>query len=624
VLVLALATASLAAVPCARAAQSHLEAHCDSELIVDETSESGGVSGFPWADASASASQLALRAETNAASGGPDDRQCDVLTTFSNTVQIDPGSSGLSAGDPVVLEATVIVDGQLSSGISSGPPGPSDPPTDSYWSAASADTGFRITAPERPVCVTDDGREVCEPAELLRFYAGGYRDLRGYGPYPPDTFYRLSDNYIWSWFATGDLGDHDSHNQICSWESGCAVESPPFPPLLPDYRGTRTFLVDALVGDRLQLDGQLNIGAGANHGSAHASFGFGGGRGFRAALAPATGFEGLQLTYELAPAAADLPPSCDPVAKETDEDIPVADVLTCADESPATLTYSMVIGPAHGQATLYGDGHYTYAPAADFDGQDSFQVTATDAGGNTSARATITVTVLPVDDKPVCQPKDLQATVGVAAQLLADCSDVDGDTLTIAIADQGASGTATVDGQTIVYTPNDPGPDSFTYTASDGTLTSDPVTVNVDNEAPPASLTMTVQNGLVVFSRKGPADDRARFTGSFAVEGQTLSCGSDVTVSVNGALFAQTVPGSAFQSKNGGNLCVYERSADGAEGIQRLALNLRAKTFVVKLSDAAEISLLTNPVTLGLEIDGLVTDQTIQMRQARSRWTYSG
>jgi hypothetical protein len=82
-LVLALATASLAAVPYARAAQSHLEAHCDSESIVDETSESGGVSGFPWAEASAARASLALRAETNAASGGPDDRQCDILTTFS-------------------------------------------------------------------------------------------------------------------------------------------------------------------------------------------------------------------------------------------------------------------------------------------------------------------------------------------------------------------------------------------------------------------------------------------------------------------------------------------------------------------------------------------------------------
>jgi hypothetical protein len=53
-------------------------------------------------------------------------------------------------------------------------------------------------------------------------------------------------------------------------------------------------------------------------------------------------------------------------------------------------------------------------------------------------------------------------------------------------------------------------------------------------------------------------------------------------------------------------------------------LNLRAKTFVVKLSDAAEVSLLTNPVTLGLEIDGLITNQTIQMKQAKSRWTYPG
>src|SRR4029453_8406044 len=69
-------------------------------------------------------------------------------------------------------------------------------------------------------------------------------------------------------------------------------------------------------------------------------------------------------------------------------------------------------GPAHGQATLNSDGHYTYAPAEDFNGEDSFQVTAADAGGNASARATFPVTVAPVDDEPVCQPKAMQATVG--------------------------------------------------------------------------------------------------------------------------------------------------------------------------------------------------------------------
>jgi hypothetical protein len=78
-----------------------------------------------------------------------------------------------------------------------------------------------------------------------------------------------------------------------------------------------------------------------------------------------------------------------------------------------------------------------YAPAEDFNGEDSFQVTATDAGGNTPARAT-TVTVFP--RRQAGLPAEGPAgDAGVAAQLLADCSDVD-DTLTIAIADQGASG----------------------------------------------------------------------------------------------------------------------------------------------------------------------------------------
>jgi hypothetical protein len=526
-LAVALAIPMLAAVSPALAAQSHVQASCDGREIVNQTRENGDVGGAPWVDTSAEASKLGLRADIGAGSDGPDGRECDVLATFSNTVEIQPGSSGLSVGAPVKLIATVNVEGELSA-VVGGPPDPGGAPENSYWADAMGDVLFSVTAPLRPVCHTDDGREFCEPAEVLRFLAGGRRNLEGVGPYPPDMLESLSFAYAWYWFTTTDPGDQDQQFQICNWLTGCVSEDPP-PPPPPDYRGTRTFLMDAFVGDQLQLDGQLSISADGNHGWGHAALPVGVGHGLLVSLAPAAGFEGLQLSYELS-------------------------------STP------------------------------------------------------------PVNHKPVCQPGDLQATVGVATQLPAACSDADGDALTIAITTQGTNGTATVDGQTIVYTPNRVGTDSFSYTASDGTLTSDPVTVTVSTRA---SLTMAIQSGLVVFATKRGHDDQAHFTGKLGVDGQQLSCGSDFSVTLNVTVFSQTVPGSAFQSKSKGKLCVYARKAGGAGGVERVTLDLRKNTFVVKLSKV-DLSTLTNPVKPWLEVDGLGTGQTIQMKQGKNRWTYPG
>jgi hypothetical protein len=524
-LALALAMPILAAASSALAVQSHVQASCNGVEIVNQTREDGDVGGAPWVDASAEASKLGLRADISAGSDGPDGRGCDVLATFSNTVEIQPGSSGLSVGAPVKLMATVYVEGELSA-VLDGPPDLGGAPANSYVADAMADALFSVTAPLRPVCHTDDGREFCEPAEVLRFLAGGRRNLEGVGPYPPDMVESKSIAYAWYWFTTTDPGDQDQQFQICDWLRGCVAEDPP-PPPPPDYRGTRTFLMDAFVGDQLQLDGQLSITADGNYGFGGVSFPVGAGHGLLVSLAPAAGFEGLQLSYELS-------------------------------STP------------------------------------------------------------PVNHKPVCQPGDLQATVGVATQLPAACSDADGDPLTIAIVDQGANGTATVDGQTIVYTPTRVGTDSFTYTASDGTLTSDPVTVTVSTRA---SLTMTIQSGLVVFAKKAD-DDQAHFTGKLGVDGQQLSCGSDFSVTLNVTVFAQTVPGSAFQSKSKGKLCVYARKAGGAGAVERVTLDLRKNTFLVKLSKV-DLSSLTNPVKPWLEVDGLGTGQTIQMKQGKNRWTYS-
>jgi VCBS repeat-containing protein len=64
------------------------------------------------------------------------------------------------------------------------------------------------------------------------------------------------------------------------------------------------------------------------------------------------------------------------------------------------LTAKLVSGPSHGTLTFNADGSFTYTPAADFNGTDSFVYRAND-GQADSLNATVTLTITPVNDPPV-------------------------------------------------------------------------------------------------------------------------------------------------------------------------------------------------------------------------------
>ena len=59
----------------------------------------------------------------------------------------------------------------------------------------------------------------------------------------------------------------------------------------------------------------------------------------------------------------------------------------------------MVTGPGHGTLTLNANGSFTYTPAANYNGPDSFTYRASD-GTLTSNLATVTITVTAVNDAP--------------------------------------------------------------------------------------------------------------------------------------------------------------------------------------------------------------------------------
>jgi VCBS repeat-containing protein len=86
-------------------------------------------------------------------------------------------------------------------------------------------------------------------------------------------------------------------------------------------------------------------------------------------------------------------------AQTTTEDTPISATLTATDDD--VVSFTPASGPSHGSLVLNGvTGAYTYTPAANFNGNDSFTYTVTDADGATTT-ATVSFLVTPVNDAPI-------------------------------------------------------------------------------------------------------------------------------------------------------------------------------------------------------------------------------
>ena len=154
-----------------------------------------------------------------------------------------------------------------------------------------------------------------------------------------------------------------------------------------------------------------------------------------------------------------------------------------------TLTAALVGQPSNGTALVNLDGSFTYTANTDFLGEDSFTYQASD-GVATSNTARVTITV---DDGINEAPSATDESFDVESNLrfvileeqgvLANDTDVEGDTLTAVLVDPPANGILTLDPDgSFAYTPNVNffGEDSFTYRADDGDLTSNVATVVFD------------------------------------------------------------------------------------------------------------------------------------------------
>ena len=157
-----------------------------------------------------------------------------------------------------------------------------------------------------------------------------------------------------------------------------------------------------------------------------------------------------------------------------------------SDAEGSPLAAVRIAGPTRGAIVFAANGSFTWSPPANFNGTDSFTYSASDGILN-SAPATVTLTVLPVNDAPIAAGESYTTSFNTpltvaAPGLLLNDRDADSDPLSVVLAVAPAHGTLTLnpDGS-FIWTPvvGYSGPDSFQYQVSDGITLSAAATVSI-------------------------------------------------------------------------------------------------------------------------------------------------
>ncbi len=179
-----------------------------------------------------------------------------------------------------------------------------------------------------------------------------------------------------------------------------------------------------------------------------------------------------------------------PVSFSTDEDSSCDFSLAADAPEDAKLTFQIISQPANGK--LYGTPPLLrYRPNYNFNGTDSFRYVVK-MGTQTSAPATATLVVNPVNDAPVAQSRSLRILEDSSLVVTLGGTDADMDPLTVAISKHPLHGTLSGEAPDFTYTPEAEfsGTDVFYFTLNDGTDSSAEASVTITvvavNDAPVA------------------------------------------------------------------------------------------------------------------------------------------
>jgi len=176
-------------------------------------------------------------------------------------------------------------------------------------------------------------------------------------------------------------------------------------------------------------------------------------------------------------------------AYNTNEDTTLNGSSVLANDSDVDndpLTAELVSTTHHGVLNFNVDGTFTYSPAANYNGPDSFTYKAKDPSNAESNVATVSLTINPVNDPPVAANDSYvtnsNSPLNVNAPgVLANDTDID-SSITAVLASGPSHGTLALNADgSFTYTPSSDytGNDTFTYSAYDGAAYSNTATVTI-------------------------------------------------------------------------------------------------------------------------------------------------
>ncbi|QOD68888.1 tandem-95 repeat protein [Vibrio navarrensis] len=383
--------------------------------------------------------------------------------------------------------------------------------------------------------------------------------------------------------------------------------------------------VPAEQGTVAIVDGKLEFTPAANfNGEATISYTISDGNG-------GTDTADVKVTVD---AVNDGPVATDDTASGT-EDGGVITIDVLANDSDVdgdTLTITGATVPAEQGTVAIVDGKLEFTPAANFNGEATISYTISDGNGGTDT-ADVKVTVDAVNDGPVATDDTASGTEDggvITIDVLANDSDVDGDTLTITgatvPAEQGT--VAIVDGK-LEFTPaaNFNGEATISYTISDGnggTDTADvKVTVDAVNDGPVATddtASGTEDGGVITIDVL--ANDSDVDGDTLTITGATVPAEQGTVAIVDGKL--EFTPANGFSGKATVTYTITDGVAfDTAEvsvSVNRVSVDPITADDVINASEAAGTVTVTGTATGGdiatgdtvtLEINGKTYTTTV-------------
>ena len=175
-------------------------------------------------------------------------------------------------------------------------------------------------------------------------------------------------------------------------------------------------------------------------------------------------------------------------AVSIDEDNNINITLSATDPDSSQITYTLVSNGSNGTVSI-ANNIATYTPSENFNGIDSFTVKANDGEADSNV-ATISISVNPINDKPVANSNSILVDEGNTVTILQNGetsvlyndTDIENDALTAIVVSNPNYGSLTLNNDgtfSYQHDGSDTASDSFTYKTNDGFLDSNTATVNI-------------------------------------------------------------------------------------------------------------------------------------------------